>query len=272
MAVKTVSRTKVKSAYISAPVQRATRLLKHLFEGDPVENMSDTAKALKINRTTLLRLLYTLELEGFIERRSVGTGYQVGLTLLGLAAQAFFSQDVVQIALPVVTRLAEAVGLASHLAVLDGAEALYLLRRTPNVALTSNVRIGSRLPAHATAMGRIILAQMSDTAVSALLGGKKLARYSEQTVTTFGDLRKRLAEDRRAGIAWSEGDYEKNISAAAVAVFDFAGSPVAAINVSGPSSAFSDRVRRKKIADALRESGAEISSRLGWTGSAIRAS
>jgi DNA-binding IclR family transcriptional regulator len=269
MPPKAASRKKVKSAYVSAPVQRAVRLLKHIVEGDPVENMSETAKALKINRTTLLRLLHTLEMEGFIERRQTGVGYQAGLVLLGLAAQTFFSQDLVQIALPILTRLAEQVGLSAHLGVLDGANVLYLLRRVPNVPLASNLRVGSRLPAHATALGRVLLAHLSDAEVAASVG-KKLTRYSEQTAITLDALRRQLAEDRRAGMAWSHGDFDKNISAVAAVVFDFSGSPVAAINVSGPVSVFADRTRRKEISDAVKDAGDEISRRLGWTNSSDR--
>lgn len=265
MPPKVASRKKVKSAYVSAPVQRAVRLLKHIVEGDPVENMSETAKALKINRTTLLRLLHTLEMEGFIEHRQAGAGYQAGLVLLGLAAQTFFSQELVQVALPILTRLAEQVGLSAHLGVLDGENVLYLLRRVPNVPLASNLRVGSRLPAHATAMGRILLAFLSDVEVAACVG-RKLTRYSEQTSITLDALSKQLAQDRSAGMAWSHGDFDKDISAVATIVFDFSGSPVAAINVSGPVSVFTDRTRRKEISEAVMAAGTEISRRLGWTG------
>ena len=58
-----------------SPVQRAVRLIRHVAEGNPVLNMSETAKTLKINRTTLLRLLHTLETEGFVERRPNGGGF-----------------------------------------------------------------------------------------------------------------------------------------------------------------------------------------------------
>ena len=78
-------------AYIAPPVQRAVRLIRHVAEGNPVLNMSETAKTLKINRTTLLRLLHTLEGEGFVERRPAGAGYQVGLSFLELGARALFS-------------------------------------------------------------------------------------------------------------------------------------------------------------------------------------
>src|SRR5207244_8328265 len=78
--------------YIAPPVQRAVRLIRHVAEGNAVANMSETAKELKINRTTLLRLLHTLEAEGFLEKRPSGAGYQVGLSFLEVGACALVSQ------------------------------------------------------------------------------------------------------------------------------------------------------------------------------------
>src|SRR5262245_44231143 len=209
--------------YIAPPVQRAVRLIRHVAEGNPVLNMSETAKALKINRTTLLRLLHTLEAEGFVERRPNGAGFQVGLSLLEVGARALFSQDLVQVAVPILTELAETLQLSSHLGVLDGTDVLYLVRRTPNPPLASNIRVGSRLPAHATTMGRMLLAFLPPVEVERLYAGKELQRFSEHTSTTLAALRAKAEKDRSAGIAWSEAHFERGIGSAAVPVFDFAG-------------------------------------------------
>jgi DNA-binding IclR family transcriptional regulator len=249
--------------YIAPPVQRAVRLIRHVAEGNPVLNMSETAKTLKINRTTLLRLLHTLEVEGFVERRANGAGYQIGLSLLEVGARALFSQDLVLVAVPVLTRLAETLQLSAHLGVLDGTDVLYLVRRTPNTPLASNIRAGSRLPAHATTMGRMLLAYMTPLEIDALYAGKELQRFSDHTSTTLEALRAKAEKDRHAGIAWSEAHFERGISSAAVPVFDFAGTPLGAINVSGPEAAFA-QARREAIGSALRMAGAEISRRLGW--------
>ena len=251
--------------YIAPPVQRAVRLIRHIAEGHPVLNMSETAKLLKINRTTLLRLLHTLEVEGFVERRPNG-GFQVGLSFLELGARALFSQDLVQVAVPVLTRLAETLQLSAHLGVLDGNDVLYLVRRTPNTPLASNIRAGSRLPAHATTMGRMLLAFLTPVEIDALYAGKELQRFSEHTATTAAAVKARAEEDRRAGIAWSDAYFERGISSAAVPVFDFAGTPLGAINVSGPVNAFAGKEHRTVIGAELRAAGLEISRRLGWIG------
>jgi DNA-binding IclR family transcriptional regulator len=249
--------------YLAPPVQRAVRLIRHVAEGNPVLNMSETAKALKINRTTLIRLLHTLELEGFVERGPNGAGYQMGLSLIEVGARAVFSQDLVQVAVPVLTRLAETLQLSAHLGILDGTDVLYLVRRTPNTPLASNIRVGSRLPAHATTMGRMLLAYLTPIELEALYAGKELPRFSEHTPTTLAALRRRGEADRLAGIAWSEAHFEPGIASAAVPVFDFAAAPVGAINVSGPIAALGP-ARADHIENMLRAAGTEISRRLGW--------
>jgi DNA-binding IclR family transcriptional regulator len=212
----------------------------------------------------LLRLLHTLEVEGFLERHPSGAGFQLGLGFLELSARALFSQELVQVALPVLTRLAETLQLSAHLGVLDGTDVLYLVRRTPNTPLASNIRVGSRLPAHATTMGRMLLAFMAPVEIEALYAGRELQRFSEHTSTTIDAVRAKAEKDRHDGIAWSEAHFERGIGSAAVPVFDFAGTPLGAINVSGPVAAFVEEERRSLIGNELRKAGSEISRRLGF--------
>jgi DNA-binding IclR family transcriptional regulator len=250
-------------------VQRAARLLRHIAEGDRVTNMAATARALGINRTTLLRLLTTLEAERFIESGGPGQGWRIGLGLIGLAAQSFFSQDLVQTAVPIITRLAEALGLSAHLGVLDGLEVVYVVRRTPEqVPYVSNIRVGSRLPAHAAVMGRIILAHLPPQRVREIFGASSLPASTSHTPVTMQQLHARLAEDRAQGLAWSDGFFEVGISSVAAAIFDASGVPVAALNVSGQTATFNDPARRERIGRAVREAAEEISRRLGWVGPA----
>jgi DNA-binding IclR family transcriptional regulator len=257
-------------AYISPPVQRAARLLRCIAEGDAVTNMARTARALDISRTTLLRLLRTLEAERFIAPRpGEGAGWQIGSGLLALTAQAFAAQDLVQVAVPVLTPLADTLGLSAHLGVLEEREVVYLIRRTPNLAFVSNIRVGSRLPAHAANMGRIILANLPLAQVERLFAGVSLQAATAKTPTTLPQLLALLAEDRAAGLAWSEGRFEAAIASVAAVVRDATGAPVAAINVSGPLASFAGAERRARIGAAVSEAAHAISLHLGWNGVAM---
>jgi DNA-binding IclR family transcriptional regulator len=260
-----MSERAVDASYISPPVQRAARLLRRIADGDGVANMSRTASAIGINRTTLLRLLHTLEAEGFIERADDDSGWRIGLGLVALAARTFFSGDLVQTATPILARLAETLGLSTHLGVLERREIIFVIRRTPNHAFASNIHVGSRQPAHAGNMGRIILAHLPLERVADLYKDVELERATAHTPTTFAALRARLDQDLAVGLAWSDGHFEPGISSVAAAIFDASGAPVAALNVSGQTVQFGGTSRRREIADAIKEAAREISQRLGWT-------
>ncbi|HEY8611261.1 MAG TPA: IclR family transcriptional regulator C-terminal domain-containing protein, partial [Roseomonas sp.] len=90
------------------------------------------------------------------------------------------------------------------------------------------------------------------------------------TPVTMEQLRTRLDADRAEGLAWSDGFFEAGISSVAAAVFDASGAPVAALNVSGQTTAFDAPARRERIGRAVRETAEEISRRLGWAGPAHR--
>jgi DNA-binding IclR family transcriptional regulator len=253
--------------YLSPPVQRAARLLRHIAEGDKVTNMARTARALDISRTTLLRLLCTLEAERFIERIGEGQGYRIGLGLIGLAAQSFFSGDLVQIAVPAIARLADKVDLSAHLGVLDDRDIVYVVRRTPEQGrYVSNIRVGSRLPAHGSVMGRAILSNLPAERVRQLYAGVELSASTAQTPVTLAQLLALLEHDRAAGLAWSDGFFEAGISSVAAPIFDAAGEPVAAVNVSGQTASFEGAARRELVGRTVRDTAEEISRRLGWAG------
>ncbi len=262
---KAPAKRKETPAYGIPAVEKAIKLLRHISDGESAANLSQTAAALRINRTTLMRLLASLEAGRFIEKKPYGVGYQIGPGLIGVAAQTFLSRDLNQTALPYLITLSEEFGLSTHLGILEGRDVLYLLRQVPHVFRASAVRVGSRLPAHATSMGRIMLAYMSEPQLRALFDGVSLERSTGQTVTTFDDLLAETRAARQAGLAWSHSSYEDGVDSCAAPIFDHSGLVVAAVNMTGPEAAFSTQGgRRGRIGEALRRAALNISERLGY--------
>lgn len=254
------------SDYSVPPVTRAIRVLQHIAAGNSCSTISQTSKVLGINRTTLHRLLATLEQEGMIEAASEAGGYVLGTELINLAARSLFSRDIVQVAQPILKRLASDLGLAAHLGVVDGRGVLYLARETPNLHLVSNVRVGSRLPLHATSIGRIVLAFWPTEKVIQTMSGRELGAATDKTATTMESLLEQIAEDRAERIAWSVGNFERGVGSAAAAVFDSSGEVAGAINVTGPESEFDPRGdKRAKISHGILRAAEEISRQLGYS-------
>jgi DNA-binding IclR family transcriptional regulator len=206
----------------------------------------------------------TLEAERMIERRHDGEGYRLGIGMATLTARALFSADIVQVADPILASLAGRLGLSSHLGILEGHDVIYVVRRVPNLHLVSNVRIGSRLPAHASNIGRVILAHMPKEKVIELYSGAKLDRITEKTATSLAGLLRQIEHDHELGIAWSDSNFEPGISSAAAVVFDHTGSVAGGINVSGATTALEGKARRAEISAAIGQAAQEISRRLGY--------
>lgn len=259
------------SVYFSPPVQRAAKLLRYIADGGTIENIQKAVKSLGISRTTLLRLLYTLEIERFISKIPGSGEYQIGIGLLGLVGQNAYGQDLVQVALPVVSWLAERSGLSAHLGVLDGTDAVYLARRIPNVPLASNIRVGSRISAHATTLGRAILAFMDPDVVTSMFSDRLLNQHTDRTLTSYPDLQKKLQDELKAGYSSSDGMYTKGVSSIAAPIFGENGYVVASINVTGPTDLVSGSAERHaQIVALVLEAANTASVKLGYrAGSAV---
>lgn len=253
--------------YSVPPVHRAFRLLRHIAGGGRCRNAAATARELGINRTTLIRLLHTLEVERMIESTDEGASWQLGPGMIALAADALKSRDVVRLAQPVMARLAADLGLSSHLGVLDGREIIYLLRETPNSHLVSNVREGSRLPAHATTVGRVLLGWQPEGDLARRYAGVELTLHTDKTAPDLTTLAAQIAHDRELGMAWSAGNFERGIGSCAAPVFDHRGRVAAGLNVTGPEAHFTPGTdQAARIAAAVKAAATTISAGLGYTG------
>lgn len=255
-----------KSAYSVPPVERALKLLRYIGDGKRARNLSTVARDLQINRTTLIRLIHTLLDHRMIEEVGEDGGYRLGTGLVSLGAQAIQGRDIVQVCQPVLRTLCQDTGMSAHLGVLDGREIIYLCRETPNSHLVSNVRTGSRLPAHASSIGRAILAELSEDHLTQLFAGEAPEQTTDKTPASLGAVIDQARADRAAGFAWSQGNFESGIGSCAAVVFDHTGQPVGGVNVSGPESRFSkdDSGETARLRDSVIKAARDASGELGY--------
>lgn len=247
------------------PVTRAFTLLRYVAAGNRCRNASQVAKATGINRTTLIRLLATLEEEKMLEAIPNDGGYRLGTGLITLAAEALHDRGITQASRPFLADLVRDLGLSAHLGILEGREIVYLARMTPNSHLASNVREGTRLPAHATTIGRILLAELPVEELRQLYAGQTLDSFSDKTRTTLPELERQLTEDRALGVAWSMANFEPGIGSAAVLVRDRHGQAAGAINVTGHATEFTPESGRTPVIEAaLRQAAFGLSESLGY--------
>lgn len=152
----------------SSPVERAFRLLRYIAEGGSTANLSDVARQIGVNRVTVMRLIESLKAAELIQERPAGGSHRLGLPFLTLAASALGASDLTARARQILPGLVEQTGLSAFLAVLEGAEIVYLICETPDTPLVTRIRVGSRLPAHRATPGLAMLASADGEALRAL--------------------------------------------------------------------------------------------------------
>lgn len=247
--------------YLVPGLKRGMEVLACFTAETPHLTQSEIAQALGVTRSAIFRVVYTLAELGFLLHDPASGRYGLGPALLRLGHGVLPARDVVPVAIPVLEALRDDTGWSAHLGVLERQEVIYLLRVPARRGRPSIVHVGSRLPAHATAMGRVLLAAMDDAALGAL--------YRDATPhgTTLAQITRQARTDRARGHVRHLGEFETGIASIAAPLRDAAGRVVAAINLSAPL-AEAPEARRRAARDAVLEAAARISASLGWASGA----
>jgi DNA-binding IclR family transcriptional regulator len=229
----------------------------------------EIARELGIPRSTVHRLVQTLEEMGFLRRAEHGGAYALGPAVLTIGFEYLGSLDIVQLSNPVLTRLRDETNYSTHLAIRNGTEIVYLSRHASRATIASNISVGSALPAHATVIGRVILADLDAAELAALFPGKRLKTYTEHTPPTLAALTKILADDRERGYATSTSFYENGVTSVAAPVRDRSGRVVASVSAVTVEVTLDEQYVRGPLKDRVVAAAAEISELLGASDAAV---
>ena len=193
-------------------------------------SLNEIAAQTKLPLSTSYRLATEL-VTGKALERAPGGGYQVGRRLWEVGSLAPSTATLQEIALPFMQDLYEATHENVQLAVLDGREALYLEKLRGRRSVPVKTRRAGRLPLHATAVGKVLLAFAPKPFVEDVLGNG-LERYTPHTVVAPGHIRRALAEVRRTGVAFTRDELSVGVTSVASPLLDAAGNAVAAMSIS----------------------------------------
>ena len=249
--------------YMVPALERGLRLLQEFGRGNATLGAPELARRLQLPRATVFRMLNTLESMGFLQRAEGGNDYRLGLSVLRLGFEFLSSMDLTELGQPVIARLCEEIRFPCNIVVRDGRSIVYVAKVTPPTPLTSSVRVGTRLPAHATLLGRILLADLSLPELRALYPEEHLEGHSPNTPRTVVELFDLVQSDRERGHVAGAGFYESSISTIAAPVRDHSGRVIAALGVT-LASAQIDLERQTELVPRVCAAAAELSELLNY--------
>lgn len=236
--------------------ERVAALLELLGRHKTPMRLMEVAQALDIPKSSAHGLLHTLAAKGFVVRDELQR-YRIGVKLFSLAAAALNLQDVRDIARPTMQALAEHEHVTCNLAILDGHDVLYIEKvedHSNPVRLVTHV--GTRLPAHITALGKVLVAEMPSATRKIWLTEHEFVKYTSHTRTDAATFARDLRAYERVGYAVDSHEFHDAINGYAAGVRDCTGSVIAALSVTCLGSQASPEEQAsigRKVSDAAEE-------------------
>lgn len=207
----------------------------------PAPSLSDIARSAAIPAATARRCLLTLEGLGYVTRH--GRSFLLRPKVLELGAAYLDSMDIEHLTKTHLEELASKTGDSAAMSVLDVNDIVYVARASVRTLLRLEAHVGSRFPAHATSMGRVLLAGLSPERLQHYFDTAKLEALTDRTVCDPAELRALIDECRRSGYSAVADELAYGVVALAVPVLDHSGRVVAALN----SSSHSGKTTRARL-------------------------
>lgn len=252
----------------SQSLQRGLAILSAFTPVKPLRGVSDLGRTVGLNRSTTHRYVATLTRLGYLEQDDASKKYRLGPRVLDLGFSAINSMDLRELAAPHLQQLSDQTGFTVNMAILDGADIVYVERcrssRAGQREIDLNLHIGARLPAYCTSMGKILLAYLPRDEQEARLEEAQLRQRGPNTLTARSALLTELERVRAEGLAINNEELAYGLRSIAAPVLRGSDEAAAAINLAVHSSMVSMNDLVARLSPALLRTAAEISARLGY--------
>jgi IclR family pca regulon transcriptional regulator len=246
--------------YVRA-LERGLEVLKAFNGRTPAMSMTQVAERAGLTRAVARRYLFTLEALGYVVHHD-GL-FRLTPRVLDFGFTYLAASGLSDVARPHMERIVATLRESCSVGVLDGSDVVYVARVTADRIMTTNLVVGSRLPAHATSMGKVLLAFLTPDRLDAYFAATTLHPLTERTIADQATLRAVLDGVRRRGWATNDQESEKGVRTVSVPLRDRSGDVVAAINLSGHASRVSMRELKRDHLPVLLAAAREISRALG---------
>ncbi|MEI7845728.1 MAG: IclR family transcriptional regulator [Chloroflexota bacterium] len=253
-----------KSRYNIEALARGLDILSLFSAEHPALSLSQIVSSLHLNKSTVYRVLSTLEAMHFLEQDPSTRLYRPGLKVLQLGFTAISSLEIRQVVHPQLEQLSQELGETVSLAVLSGFKTIYVDRIRNQMIVGVILGIGSSLPAHCTSLGKVLLADLPLIELDHLLETNELAGFTPQTIVSPLALRAELMLARQNGYAIDNEELASGLRAASAPIRDISRRAVAAVNVTGTVHRMSLERLNNEIIPALLTTTQKISAALGY--------
>lgn len=253
---------------MSRTVDKALRILELLGHGEL--RLVDISARLQEHKSTVQRLLATLQARGYVRQDEATRRYSVGLKVLQLASLALADMDLREAAREPMQRLRDLTQETVHLAVYDEPQIVYIDKIESTFPIRMYSRVGARAESYCTGVGKALIAFLTDYELERYLQKVTFTRFTPNTIVNAERLREEVARIQTRGYALDLQEHEEGVRCAAAPVFGLDGRVAGSISVAAPAFRMSES-EIEELAPAVVQTAREISTNLGSSGTDRRA-
>ncbi len=236
---------------------RGLAVIRSFNASAPSQTLADVARSAGLTRAGARRILLTLAQLGYVEAE--GRQFRLTPRILDLGFAYLSSLPLWNLAEPVMEALVAQVKESCSAAVLDGHDIVYVLRVPTHQIMSINLGTGSRLPAHCTSMGRVLLAGLPPDECRARLLAAPRQAHTARTLTDVDTLVRTIADVRQQGWCLVDQELEDGLVSLAAPIVDRAGRTIAALNISGQTNRTPPALMQERLLPQLRNAAQQIS-------------
>jgi DNA-binding IclR family transcriptional regulator len=249
-------------------IDRALTILEVLSQSNKGLTNSEVSRRLKLPKSTTSYILRTLKQKGYLHKDDSLGKYHLTAKLLSVASQALRGLELHDVAFPILQGLVDRTGVASHLAILDGHEVVYIEKVEKPGFIKMNTWVGQRLDVHCTAAGKALIAHLPQATLEEIIREKGLPKHTPKTITSPNQLFSELSKVRVTG--YSLDDCENNLGVICIAapIFNMDRNVEASVSLTGTESEV--RPKLESYVKLIKQAAKSISRRLGYEGAGHR--
>jgi IclR family transcriptional regulator, acetate operon repressor len=258
-------RIPLKAVTATGQVQSLTRglsLLEALAAAESGLSLTDLARRVELAPSTAHRLLATLEKMGYVYQGGDLARWYVGLQAFTVGSSFLANRDFVAQSHPYLRRLMEQSGETANLGILDGTEAVFIDQVQCRETMRTIVKLGSRVPLHASGVGKAIFAALPDEQIDALVKVKGLPRITANTITSPEIMWASIRVIRQRGFSFDDEEHLPGTRCVAAPIYDEHAEALGALSLAGPLSRLPDD-RIKQLGPLVAHTAEELTRRLG---------
>ena len=252
--------------YMIRSVQRSLEIMRLFLPDNRPLTQQEICKRTGMNKSTVLRMVYTLVAEGFLKQQEDGRGYIIGTEAMRIGLCAVDSLSLAKVANPILRRLSDETGFYTHLAILERNNVVVVSKTFPTyVPFSARLQstVGGILPIYCTGIGLLFLAQKPDEEILQILNSCDLVRYTTTTETDMDAIMQRIREARQTNFIMNNGEHDEGVVSVCLPIYDHTRKMIAGMSLGGIREVVY-RHNVEKLKDSARRAAMDISRELGY--------